>query len=51
MLQLVTSWRGAGVALPVFSIRSKDGLGVGEFLDLKLVVDWAAKTGQSILNI
>lgn len=47
--QLVSSWRGAGVALPIFSIRSKDGLGVGEFLDLKLVVDWAVKTGQSIL--
>eukprot|EP00026_Physarum_polycephalum_P001791 Phypoly_transcript_01794.p1 GENE.Phypoly_transcript_01794~~Phypoly_transcript_01794.p1 ORF type:complete len:844 (+),score=102.29 Phypoly_transcript_01794:62-2593(+) len=47
----VTSWRGAGVALPVFSIRSKDGLGVGEFLDLKLIVDWAAQTGQNIIQI
>lgn len=44
----MSEWRGVGVALPVFSIRSKDGLGVGEFLDLKLVVDWAEKTGQSI---
>jgi len=25
------TWRGAGVALPVFSLRSKDGFGTGEF--------------------
>lgn len=36
------------MALPVFSLRSNEGLGVGEFLDIKLIVDWAAKTGQSI---
>lgn len=47
----VTQWRGVGVALPVFSIRSKTGLGVGEFLDLKLIVDWAVKTGQNIIQI
>lgn len=49
--RLVSSWRGAGVALPVFSIRSKEGLGVGEFLDIKSVVDWAAKTGQNIIQL
>ncbi len=30
-------WRGAGVALPVFALRSHQGLGVGEFPDLKLL--------------
>ncbi len=44
-------WRGAGVAIPVFSIRSQDSMGVGEFLDLKKMVDWAALTGQKIVQI
>ena len=28
-------WRGAGVAVPVFSLRSDEGFGTGEFNDLK----------------
>ena len=44
-------WRGAGVAIPVFSLRSEESFGVGEFYDLKLMVDWAEKTGQSIIQI
>uniref|UniRef100_A0A2N9HXH8 4-alpha-glucanotransferase n=1 Tax=Fagus sylvatica TaxID=28930 RepID=A0A2N9HXH8_FAGSY len=27
-------WRGAGVSIPMFSVRSESDLGVGEFLDL-----------------
>lgn len=46
-----SGWRGAGVAVPVFSLRTKDGLGVGEFLDLKLMVDWAAKCKLNLLQI
>ncbi len=44
-------WRGAGTAIPVFSLRSEDDFGVGEFLDLKKMVDWAAATGQCILQL
>ncbi len=44
-------WKGAGVAIPVFSLRSKNGHGVGEFLDLKLLVDWAKKTGIKLIQI
>ena len=44
-------WRGAGVALPVFSLRSRQGLGVGEFADLKLLIDWAAQTGLNLVQI
>ncbi len=44
-------WRGAGVAIPVFALRSKKSFGVGEFNDLKLMIDWAAATGQSIIQI
>lgn len=44
-------WRGAGMAIPVFSLRSEDSFGVGEFNDLKKLADWAALTGQSIIQL
>ncbi len=34
-----TPWRGAGVAIPVFSLRSERSFGSGEFLDLPLLAD------------
>jgi len=46
-----TSWRGAGVAIPVFSLRSKNSFGVGEFKDLKLLADWSKKTGLKLIQI
>ena len=44
-------WRGAGTAIPVFSLRTEEDFGIGEFLDLKQLVDWAAATGQRILQL
>ena len=44
-------WKGAGTAIPVFSLRSEDDFGVGEFFDLKKMVDWAAESGQSVLQL
>ena len=44
-------WRGAGVAVPVFALRTEDSFGIGEFNDIKKMVDWAAKTGQSIIQL
>jgi hypothetical protein len=35
------NWRGAGVAVPVFSLRSGLSVGVGEFLDLIPLIDLA----------
>ncbi|XP_004493319.1 4-alpha-glucanotransferase DPE2 isoform X2 [Cicer arietinum] len=46
-----TPWRGAGVAIPMFSIRSESDLGVGEFLDLKLLVDWAVASGFHLVQL
>lgn len=46
-----TPWRGAGVAIPMFSVRSEDDVGVGEFVDLKLVVDWAVDSGFHLLQL
>ena len=45
------NWKGAGTAIPVFSIRTEEDFGVGEFYDLKKMVDWAAATGQGILQL
>ena len=44
------SWKAAGVAIPIFSLRSEEGFGVGEFNDLKKMVDWAKKTNQRIIQ-
>lgn len=44
-------WRGAGVAIPVFSLRSEESFGVGEFYDLKKMVDWAEATGLKVIQI
>ncbi|KAA9333034.1 4-alpha-glucanotransferase [Hymenobacter busanensis] len=44
-------WRGAGVALPVFALRSQQGLGVGEFPDLNLLVDWAVEAGLQLVQV
>ena len=46
-----TTWKGAGVVIPVFSLRSKNSFGTGEFTDLKLLVDWAVKTGMKLIQI
>ncbi|CAJ1916795.1 unnamed protein product [Sphenostylis stenocarpa] len=46
-----TPWRGAGVAIPMFSVRSESDLGVGEFLDLKLLVDWAVASGFHLVQL
>ena len=45
------TWRGAGVSIPVFSLRSEAGFGVGEFLDLKRLVDWCGATGIKMIQL
>ena len=44
-------WKGAGVAIPVFSLRSEEGMGIGEFADLKAMADWAAASGMKMVQI
>ena len=43
--------RMAGTLVPVFSLRSKGSFGVGDFGDLKGMIDWVALTGQRILQV
>ncbi|MBR4921430.1 MAG: 4-alpha-glucanotransferase [Prevotella sp.] len=44
-------WKGAGVVIPIFSLRSEGSFGVGDFGDLKMMVDWADKTNQRIIQV
>ncbi|KAA8497826.1 4-alpha-glucanotransferase DPE2 [Porphyridium purpureum] len=44
-------WKGSGIAVPVFSLRSERSMGVGEFLDLQEMVDWCVLTGNKIIQV
>ena len=44
-------YHGAGVAIPVFSVRTNDDFGVGDFISLKKMIDWAAATGQRFVQV
>ncbi len=44
-------YRAAGVAVPVFSLRSGKSLGVGEFADLKPLADWANEVGLKLIQV
>lgn len=41
----------AGTLIPVFSLRSKGSFGVGDFGDLKIMIDWVAETNQRVLQV
>ena len=43
--------RFAGTLVPVFSLRTKGSFGVGDFGDLKLMVDWISHTQQRLLQV
>ena len=44
-------WKTAGVVIPVFSLRSESSQGVGDFGDLKKLVDWANTTGMRVIQL
>ncbi len=41
----------AGLVIPVFSLRSSNSFGIGDFADLKVMIDWAKLTGQKIIQV
>ena len=45
------TWRLAGVVVPVFSLRSDYSYGVGDFGDLRRIVDWAVLTGMKVIQL
>lgn len=44
-------WKCAGTAIPTFSVRTEEDFGVGDFIDLKKMVDWCKLTGQKMLQL
>ena len=44
-------WRLAGVSIPVFSLRSEHSYGVGDFGDLRRLVDWVVATGMKVIQL
>ncbi len=46
-----TMWRGAGVAIPVFSLRSATSFGIGELTDLAPLVTWTHKAGMNMIQV
>jgi 4-alpha-glucanotransferase len=47
----LAQWRGAGVAIPVFSLRTEYSFGTGEFTDMKPLADWAKSVGLRLLQL
>jgi 4-alpha-glucanotransferase len=47
----LTHWKGAGVSVPVFSLRTEQSGGIGEFPDIKKLVDWAKETGLKLVQL
>ncbi|MCL2597516.1 MAG: 4-alpha-glucanotransferase [Paludibacter sp.] len=45
------NFRASGIAIPVFSLRTAESFGIGEFPDLLKMVDWASATNQKIIQI
>lgn len=45
------TWKGAGVAIPVFSLRSEGSFGIGDFGDLRKMIDWAVLTHQKVVQV
>jgi len=43
--------RRAGIVLPLFSVYSRQSIGIADFLDLKLVCDWVKQLGMSIIQL
>ncbi len=45
------SFKGAGIAIPVFSLRSRSSYGIGEFTDIKALADWAAHIKLKLIQL
>lgn len=43
--------RQSGIAVPLFSLASSSGWGIGEFADLPLFARWLVEAGQSLVQI
>jgi 4-alpha-glucanotransferase len=47
----IGSQKRAGILVPLFSVYSQESVGIGDISDIRFLVDWCAKTGNSILQL
>ncbi len=45
------TWKGAGIAIPVFSLRTANSFGIGEFTDIKALADWSKTVGLKLIQL
>ena len=45
------AWKGTGINIPVFSLRSEKSWGTGDFTDIHLLADYAAATGLKLIQL
>jgi 4-alpha-glucanotransferase len=45
------AFKGTGTAIPVFSLRTNESFGIGDFADLRKMVDWVSLTNQQLIQI
>lgn len=45
------TFKAAGIAIPVFSLRTQKSMGIGEFSDIKTLVDWAKIVGLKLIQL
>ncbi len=47
----IAPFRAAGVAVPVFALRTNNDIGCGQFSDLKPFADWAKSVGLAVVQL
>lgn len=47
----IERWKIAGLVIPVFSLRSHQSQGIGDFGDLRRLSDWACQAGMHMLQL
>jgi 4-alpha-glucanotransferase len=47
----IKTGKRSGVLVPLFSVYSRESIGIGDLADLKLLIDWCQKSGNSILQL
>ncbi|MFC1675038.1 4-alpha-glucanotransferase [Candidatus Omnitrophota bacterium] len=47
----ISACRRQGALAPLFSVYSRQSIGIGDFADLRLLIDWVAGCGNSILQL
>ena len=44
-------FKGVGTAIPLFSLKTSESFGIGDFSDLHVMVDWTKATGQQLIQL